>query len=225
MSTQGPVPPADRRPGRPPAGREPAPRPAGSGGGGGAGDQQTLLGALLIGLAVILGLVLLVKGFGADGGSSSSESGAPVTSIAEEDLDAPPSFDPSDTSAPTVSLRPPAEITVLVANAAGIGGAAGKVADALESEGYTIVDTANAPSTSPDLVFYSEGLRAEAEALAASLGLDASSVEALPDPPPLDTKDADLLVMVGPDLASEELPLGGGASSGAGAGTSSTTSP
>lgn len=234
MSTEGPTPPAARRPGRPPAGREPAPAPAPAPrGGGGAGDQQTLLGALLIGVAVILGLVLLVKGFGDDGSATTDQADAPVTSLAEEDLNAPPSFDASDTSVPAATLRPPSEVTVVVANAAGVSGAATKVGDALESAGYTVIDTTNAPSTSPDLVFYTGDLQAEAEALAASLGLDASSVEAMPEQPPLDTQDADVLVMVGPDLASEELPLGGasgdGASTDSGSAadgsTTSTTSP
>lgn len=202
-------PPSSRRQGRPPAGRSPsgAPQPAPAGGPADLlGEPQTALGLALIGLAVIIGLLLLVRGFTDGGDEVSTESETPVTSIEDVDRNAPPTLDPSASSSTTAATRAPSEVTVLVANAAGVAGAAGRTADALTAAGYTIVDTSNAPSTSTDQVFYSGELEPEAVALAESLGLESSAVSALPDPPPLDTLDADVLVMVGPNLASGELP-------------------
>lgn len=177
------------------------------------GEPQTALGIFLIGLAVVLGLVLLVRGFTDGGDGGDTETAGPATSIEVDDRNAPPSLDAEASSTTTAAERSPSAVTVLVANAAGVSGAASKVADALEASGYTIVDTANAPSTSTDQVFYSGDLEAEATALAESLGLDASVVSAMPEPPPLDTLDADVLVMVGPNLASADLPAAGAASS------------
>ena len=46
------------------------------------------------------------------------------------------------------------------------------------------------------------GYEADAAALAAAIGVPAESVTAMPDPPPLDLTGAQILVMLGPDLAS-----------------------
>lgn len=220
--SDAPTPPAarppERQPGRAPAGRA----PGGGGGGRGAlptGDQQTTLGALLIGLAVVIGLVLLVKGFGDEGGGGEVVQQGPTAD--DIDRDAAPTVDPSEQTTTTVRLRPNEQVTVLVANASGATGAAGRVAEVLTADGYTIVGTSNAPATSSDQVLYSGDLQAEAEALAEALGLDADVVGELPDPPPLDVKGAQVLVMVGPNLASAD--LGGTATSTIAGGTTSST--
>lgn len=176
-----------------------------------------MIGALLVGLAVVLGLVLLLKGFSDDGGTETASS----TTSPEDNLDIEPSVNITDTSMSTTPLRDPAEIQVVVANAAGVAGAAGRIADVLEGGGYTILDTKNA-NASTDTVFYTGELKAEAELLAAVLGLDATAVDEMPDPPPIDVGDADILVVIGPNLAEADLPSGGDA--GGSSGSSTTTS-
>jgi hypothetical protein len=52
-------------------------------------------------------------------------------------------------------------------------------------------------------ILHAEGARAEAEAVAAALGVPETSVALLPDPPPVpDLSGATVVVMVGPELVS-----------------------
>lgn len=230
MSEQGPPPGA--RPGRPPAGRAPvkkraAPvkkRPAGPPpptGSAGTGEQQTFLGAALIGLAVILGLVLLVKGFTDEGGPVAADDPTVTEStVPSVDRDAAPTV-PEETTTTTLAARDPASVSVLVANGSGVSGVAGQTADALEGAGYTIVDTANASPVSATQVLYVGEAEPDAAAIAAVLGLGPEAVAPMPDPPPVpDLAGADVVVIVGPDLASGPITT---VTTAADAGAASTT--
>ena len=206
MSDQGPPPGA--RQGRPPAGRAPAKKtaarpPAGRPPSGGESDQQTLLGGALIGLAVLIGLVLLVKGFSDDDGSVAAVDPDATSTSITVDRDAAPTVDPSETTTTTSARRDPASVNVLVANGSGVSGVAGQTAEALGSLGYTIVDTANASPVSATQVLYAGEAEADALGVAEALGLDAAAVAPVPDPPPVpDLAGADVVVIVGPDLAA-----------------------
>lgn len=210
MSEQGPPPGA--RPGRPPAGRAPvkkraapakkraaAPPPSGAG----TGEQQTVLGAALIGVAVLIGLVLLVKGFTDDGGPVAADDPTVTEStVPAVDRDAAPSV-PEETTTTTLAARDPASVSVLVANGSGVSGVAGQTADVLEGVGYTIVDTANASPVSATQVLYVGEAEPDAVGVAEVLGLSAEVVAPVPEPSPVpDLVGADVVVIVGPDLAS-----------------------
>lgn len=232
MSEQGPPPGA--RPGRPPAGRAPvkkraapakkraaAPPPSGS---GGTGEQQTVVGAALIAVAVLLGLVLLVKGFTDEGGPVATDDPTVTeTSVPAVDRDAAPEVDPTETTTTTVAARDPASVSVVVANGSGVAGVAGETASVLEGVGYTIVDTTNASPVSATQVLYVEGAEADAAAIAGLLGLAADAAAPVPDPPPVDLAGADVVVIVGPDLASGPITTATTTAAGATSTTASTT--
>lgn len=63
----------------------------------------------------------------------------------------------------------PAEVTVSVANGAGVAGLAGQVADRLRARGYPIREVTNAPPTSVTLVRHPRGLEAAARLVAADV--------------------------------------------------------
>lgn len=165
--------------------------------GGSAPARDNLIGAVLIVVAVIIGLVLLVKGYDQEGelvaGSDESE---------QVDESTTTTVDPAVTTTVAPAARPPAEVPVMVANAAGVAGAAGNLQTQLEADGYTQVQTTNASPVTTTLIYFAEGAQAEAEALATTLGTDPAAVRVLPASPPVDPAGALLLVVLGPDLAS-----------------------
>lgn len=156
-------------------------------------------GAILVVVALVIGFALLRD---SDSASTEVAVGAEDDPVAADDG----GEDSSSTTAPTTTAAPrqPAEIKVLVANGTNVDGAAGAQTDALEALGYVTAD----PTTTPDkvtatVVYFQNGYQAEAEQLAEQLGLEASSVQTLPTPAPVpDLQLSQILVVVGPDLAS-----------------------
>jgi hypothetical protein len=153
--------------------------------------RDNLVGALLIGAAIVIGLVLLVRGY--------DQEGALVTTDASTETTA-------TTAAPPTTVepvaRPPAEVPVIVANGAGVAGAAGNLKTTLESSGYTTVGTSDASPVTTTLVYYAEGWQPEAKALATLIGTDPAAVRVLPTEPPVEMGDATVLVVLGPDKAT-----------------------
>jgi hypothetical protein len=98
--------------------------------------------------------------------------------------------------------RPPTEVVVLVANASGVQGAAGQQTETLQAGGYQVLPADNAPNqVETTQVLPVAGYEAEAAVLAALIGAPEDAVQAMPDPPPVDLAGANLLVLLGPDLA------------------------
>jgi hypothetical protein len=93
-------------------------------------------------------------------------------------------------------------VKVFVANGAGIQGAAGKAVETLTPLGYVAV-AGNSPNrVQTTTVYYTEGYQAEAQGVAAALGAPAASVQPMPTPPPIaDIQGAQVLVVLGPDVA------------------------
>ena len=97
--------------------------------------------------------------------------------------------------------RSPTEVVVLVANASGVQGAAGQQTETLQAGGYQVLPAANAPDqVETTQVLPVEGYEAEAAVLAALIGAP-EGVQAMPDPAPVDLAGANLLVLLGTDLA------------------------
>ncbi|MCD9624717.1 LytR C-terminal domain-containing protein [Rhabdothermincola salaria] len=168
--------------------------PAGPGGSEPARDN--LVGAVLIVIAVVIGVVLLVKGYDEEGTLvSTGDDTEQATTTTSVDPDA------TTTTVPP-AVRPPAEVPVMVANGAGVSGAAGTLQAQLQGDGYTQVETTNASPVTTTLVYFVEGSQAEAEALATTLGTDPAAVRVMPAEPPADPAGASLLVVLGPDLAA-----------------------
>jgi hypothetical protein len=162
-------------------------------------------GAALIGLAVVLGVLILratdAPDSLAEGQPVATSSSAPGTTGAT----APPSSQspttPSSESPPSFD---PGSVRVLVANGSSIPGAAGRLSATIGEDGYALAPSANAPAdVDRSVVYYGEGFREAAEAIASSLS-PSPAVEALPDPPPVDPGDlagANVVVVAAADLA------------------------
>lgn len=160
-------------------------------------------GAALVVVAVLLGLVLLRNGIDTsevvtstrDDSGEEADDGATDEGTTDEG---------EDTTSSTVAVRPPAEVTVIVLNGTSVAGTAGKYSDAIASAGYQMLDAGNATSQTPTtLVFYVEGYEAEAAAVATAAGVPATiSPAPLPDPPPGDVGAANVVVVIGTDIAS-----------------------
>jgi hypothetical protein len=159
----------------------------------GGGPQQrrdTAVGAVLVGVALLIGVVLLVKGYSADGGLVATSKPAVTSS--------------TTTQAPTTTLpaRPVADIAVAVYNATGGGMVASKNRSVLESKGFQQITIGDAPSVVPETqIFFTSGARSDAQQVAVALGKDPQLVQALPSPPPAPIGSATVLVLAGPDLA------------------------
>jgi hypothetical protein len=156
-------------------------------------------GLIVIGVAVIVGFLLLQVGF--------DDSNPELDLSAADD-----SSDPAtDTTQPqvTASTAPeggdPAAVPVYVGNGSGISGAAATVTETLKGLGYTaaIEPPGNATSTDISQVFFKPGADADAQAVATALGLPADRVVALADPAifdPAAPETATVLVQVGTDF-------------------------
>ena len=174
---------------------------AGDGSFGRSAGTQTVRGAALLGIAVLIGVILLrtapsetissVKTTKTTTRTTAKPSPAGVT-VPETTTTAPP--------------RSPGQVTVTVANGTNVSGAANRIKSQLLQSGYNVVSATNATSTSnaTTTVSYLPGFQQEAVILANSLSLPATAAQATPPPPPVsDTKGADLVVVVGSDLASQ----------------------
>jgi hypothetical protein len=164
-----------------------------------ASGRDNAIGIALIVGAVLIGLLLLVKGYDSEGGVVSANDGSSAQSTTTVST-APPS-DQTTTTAPAAG-KPPAEVVVKVANASGGSGLASQTRSTLQGKGYTQVSVSDAPSiVTKTQVLYAEGAKADAEAVAVALGLDTSAAQPMPAPPPVALSGATVLVLAGPDLA------------------------
>lgn len=128
-------------------------------------------GAILIGIAVVIGVILLqVVDKGGGGG------GVGVTSQTSDTKE-------SSVTTTTVAGRPAAEVTVFVQNGSGVNQAAATLANELRGLGYAITGTGDAAIQAGTTVACVAGFENEAEALAAAIGSGAT-VAAYPTPVP-----------------------------------------
>ena len=162
-------------------------------------NQQ--LGIILVVVAVVIGIFLLAKG----GSDDTTVATGPDTTENPTDSGSTDST-PSE---PTVVTVPVGELPVVVANGSGNPGVAGNTADILLIGGYaqaTATDATaalNGDITTATAVYYVEGAQADAEGVAALLGLEASVVAPMPNPVPALAADFggnQILVLVGTDF-------------------------
>jgi hypothetical protein len=164
--------------------------------------RSRTLGLILIAVAVLIGVLLLAKGFSQEDGLVSLTTPEKQTTTTTAAANAPAGAGADEeTTTTTAAANAPASVTVLVTNGTGKSGVAGTNADKLKAAGYTKVDTANAPTTAKSAVYYAAGAQADAQAVATALGLDPSVVAAMPSPPPVDLAGATVLVVIGSDRA------------------------
>ena len=158
-------------------------------------------GAVLIGLAVIIGLVLLQivddakGGGGASGGGNGG--GGTVTTTATTTAG-------GSTTTTTVAAngaRPPSEVQVEVLNGSGVAGAAAQRSNDLKAKGYQVLPAGNAPAPrTGTAVQCKKGYEKEAQALVNALGTLSirATIEPYPNPAPVGVNaQANCLVILG----------------------------
>jgi hypothetical protein len=152
-------------------------------------------GAGLLLVAVVLGVVLLRAGGGNPYGRSVSTASppSPLTSTR-----------PPTATTVTVPLRSPADVKIIPANGTSTAGAGTATGNKLRAAGYNILGATNTtkPATASN-VFYTAGFEREARVVAQLVGYPDSAVQPMPNPPPVaDLRDANLVVVIGPDHAA-----------------------
>jgi hypothetical protein len=109
----------------------------------------------------------------------------------------------TETTAAQPPARPKGEVVVRVANAAGVDGAAGEWTTTIGDAGYQTVEATNFPTIrEATAVLYAAGFEREAAVLAQDLRAPADGLVALTEPPQVDPAGANLVVLLGTDLAS-----------------------
>ena len=177
-------------------------------------NDAALRGALLIGVAVVIGLLLLWRGHDDDGSTITAGEGTPVaTTVATGDTspDGTPATNPGETTAPPPSTHAPAEVMVLVANGTGTQGGARIVTEKLIPKAYATLPAANAGTNdvTRSVIFFREGFDADAAQIARDLGVPEASIadilEPMPAAPPVNeqamanAQNAHVLVLLGSD--------------------------
>lgn len=167
--------------------------------------------ALLLVVAIVVGLIFV---HGVHPAQTTAATSTTATTAGRRQAAA-------STSAPSTvtTTVAPSSVVTLVANGTTVSGAAGKVSATLRSAGYDVraaVDATQAAVSTA--VYFAPGYGASAQAVAQLLGVGASAVQTMPAQPPVSSAaGVDVLVIVGPDLASRatsatstSAPRGGG---------------
>jgi hypothetical protein len=167
-------------------------------------------------VAVVVGFLIL-RNINNDSDDNSNAANSSPSSVVDASTTIASTSPAPSTTAPLVVTG----ATVVVANASGVGGAAGQYTTALQSVGFTMGKATNAAGADQRLdvskVYYSPS-DPEAAAVAASVvqamgGPDNGVAAAtMPSPVPVEGGDASLgdatvLVMLGKDLAGKPLPI------------------
>lgn len=158
-------------------------------------------GFVLVAVAAVIGIILLAQGFDDQAVSSSgggAEDGVTVTTTAGGTQATVPG---GGGNGGDIN---PADVLLVVANGAGVEGAAGAVTDQLFALGYNPGDPVDATSPDPtglDTVYYlttTRSFQPEAEQVAEDLGLTPDAVLPWPtDAPPAEPGFATVVVVLG----------------------------
>lgn len=182
-------------------------------------SDAAVRGALLIGVAVIIGLLLLWRGHDDDSTTVTSEGGTPVaTTVATGGTspDGAPATTPGETTVPPPVTHVPKDVKVLVANGTGTSGGAGTVTQKLVPKAWFMLPAANAGTSDVErsVIYYREGYEADAAQIARDLGVPEASIEGMLEPmpatPPVsqqamaNAQGAHVLVLLGSDGAIKQ---------------------
>jgi hypothetical protein len=172
-------------------------------------DDATLRGAVVLIVAIIIGLALLARsGGGSDDEDASSEetteSTAVSTTAAAGDATTVPIEGPTTTTAPpTTDTQDPASITVAVINATETVDWAKDNADILGAAGYmTATGNPAGENTDTSTIYATPEAQTDAQAVAELLSLDSAPVDVKPDTALAGNgsdADADIVVVLGAD--------------------------
>jgi hypothetical protein len=169
--------------------------PSGSGIGGrrGSGVNSAVRGAGLVGLAVVLGIVLLQvvdKGPAGSGSTPAGTSATPTTTPTPTSAAAP------GTSQPSTTAKPRGEVRVLVFNSGAASGAAGNMTNKLRTLGYQLAPPANTNARRGTAVQCKQNFDKEAVQLQGDVGAG-TTIEPFANPPLPETENVNCVVLVG----------------------------
>jgi hypothetical protein len=182
---------------------------AGDGSFGRSTGVQAGRAALLIGLAVLIGFIFLhntgsAPPVSAGTTGTSTFTTTPITfGSGGGTASTTPTTARSGTTTPATTGQPQ-DIKVLVANGTSTPGVAARVSNTLHTKGYNTLASTNSTQRPTSTVIYFQPTHSgDALAMAAKLNLPATAVLAIPQPPPVaNLNGANILVVVGPDLAT-----------------------
>jgi hypothetical protein len=160
-------------------------------------------------VAVVVGFLIL-KNITDDGSSASDGGDVPIASLPENSVTANTALENTTTSTTTPPLVT-AGATVVVANASGVPGSAGRMTTELTGLGFAMAEATNSTQTGlvASIVHYDPSIAAAlavAESVARSMG--GIAVEVVPTPPPVDggsLNGAGVLVLLGTDQADKTI--------------------
>jgi hypothetical protein len=164
----------------------------------GAG-YAAFLGAALIGVAVIIGIVLLQIGDRNNTGPSGAAAPPRSTTTSTTQHRTPGTGTTTNTSGSTTPARAPSQVHIIVLNGGAPSGEAAHTASGLKLKGYTSQDDANTWSghkQSGNTVYCRAGLQREGAALATGVP-GAKLILPYPTPAPPFTNGTDCVVVVG----------------------------
>jgi LytR cell envelope-related transcriptional attenuator len=172
--------------------------PTGSGVGGrrGSGVNSAVRGAGLVGLAVVLGIVLLqVIDKGPAGNGATPAGTSQATTPTPTSAPAPGSSTP-ETTARGANPKARGEVRVIVFNAGAASGAAGNMTNKLRSLGYQLIPPSNTNARRGTAVQCMQDFDREAVQLQGDVGAG-TTVEPFPNPPLPGTENVNCVVLVG----------------------------
>lgn len=167
-------------------------------------------GAALVVVAVLVGLFLLRNGLDtsevvtASRDDTSTDSDA-TDGAADAGTDAATDAGTDSTDETIPAGRPPAEVPTIVLNGSGITGAAGRYSTVLAGAGYQLTNPNgdDADSRIPTTqILFAEGFEVEARAVAAAIGAPTLVPAPLGASAPGTIVGAQVVVVLGPDLAN-----------------------
>lgn len=180
----------------------------------GGRDDATLRGAVVLVVAIVIGLALLARsgGGGTDEAATTTEAATTSTEFDGATTTSASVPGPINSSSTTTTVpegpgdtRVPEEVQVLVLNgtSGNVEGLAGDNASKLEAAGYTTLDTTGADVDLATTTIYADAeFQADAEAVRDVLGLPDAAIEPKPaEPPAAGAGDADVVVVIGDGAA------------------------
>ena len=159
---------------------------------------STLRGVVLLGVALLLGIVLLQS---TDRSPTLSTTATSSAAAAPRTTAAAPTTTPT-TAAP--AAHDPKTVKVLAANGSTVNGLGDKTRLKLQAAGYNaLTAVTSTQKVRSSVVYFAAGFEPDARAIAASLSLPVSAVQPLPAKAPVpNVAQANVVVLAGPDLVA-----------------------
>ena len=169
-----------------------------------SGEQATIRGLIVVFVAVLVGVALLSRSDGGIFGSAEAGSAGPTSSTTTTTAPSstpsskvPTSADPAGGGA---QPHDPAEVKVIVVNAAGgIVGIGQSNSDKLAAAGFSVLDVKNAEqAVDATGLFFRQGYDADATKVKEALGFGDVPIQPAPDPPLIpEAAEANVVVVLG----------------------------